>query len=167
LGKSRRRVESWAFERSRPPRLDKHRRISRTRLDRRGLNIQTPTEGLRMESLSSKHCVPCHGGVPRLTNEEIEPLLRQLDGWRVVAEHHLLKDYEFTNFADALSFVNRVGRIAEQEGHHPDINFGWGYAQIKIYTHAIDGLSESDFILAAKIDEAEAQSGSRDALPSV
>jgi 4a-hydroxytetrahydrobiopterin dehydratase len=106
-----------------------------------------------MESLSSKHCVPCHGGVPRLTNEEIEPLLRQLDGWRVVAEHHLLKDYEFTNFADALSFVNRVGQIAEHEGHHPDINFGWGYAQIKIYTHAIDGLSESDFILAAKIDE--------------
>jgi 4a-hydroxytetrahydrobiopterin dehydratase len=106
-----------------------------------------------MESLSSKHCVPCHGGVPRLVGEEIEPLLRQLDGWRVVEEHHLLKDYKFTNFADALSFVNRVGQVAEQEGHHPDINFGWGYAQIKIYTHAIDGLSESDFILAAKIDE--------------
>jgi 4a-hydroxytetrahydrobiopterin dehydratase len=106
-----------------------------------------------MESLSSKHCVPCHGGVPRLTGEEIEPLLRQLDGWRVAEEHHLLKDYKFRNFADALSFVNRVGEIAESEGHHPDINFGWGYAQIKIYTHAIDGLSESDFILAAKIDE--------------
>jgi 4a-hydroxytetrahydrobiopterin dehydratase len=108
-----------------------------------------------MESLSSKHCVPCHGGVPRLTGAEIEPLLAQLDGWRVVEEHHLLKDYKFTNFADALAFVNQVGEVAEAEGHHPDINFGWGYAQIKIYTHAIDGLSESDFILAAKIDEAE------------
>src|SRR5690242_8534989 len=82
----------------------------------------------KMESLSSRHCVPCHGGVPRLTNEEIEPLLQQLDGWRVVEEHHLLKDYKFPNFADALSFVNRVGQVAEREGHHPDINFGWGYA---------------------------------------
>ena len=105
-----------------------------------------------MESLSSRHCVPCHGGVPRLLGEEIAPLLNQLDGWNVVEEHHLLKDFKFTNFADALAFVNRVGAVAEREGHHPDISFGWGYAQIKIYTHAIDGLSESDFILAAKID---------------
>jgi 4a-hydroxytetrahydrobiopterin dehydratase len=106
-----------------------------------------------MESLSSRHCVPCHGGVPRLTGEEIKPLLNQLRGWDAVEEHHLTKDYKFPNFADALAFVNRVGQIAEREGHHPDIAFGWGYAQIKIYTHAIDGLSESDFILAAKIDE--------------
>ncbi|HST52409.1 MAG TPA: 4a-hydroxytetrahydrobiopterin dehydratase [Pyrinomonadaceae bacterium] len=106
------------------------------------------------ESLSSRHCVPCHGGVPRLTGEEIAPLLGQLDGWRVVEEHHLLKDYKFANFAEALALVNRAGEVAEREGHHPDISFGWGYAQIKIYTHAIDGLSESDFILASKIDAA-------------
>ena len=105
-----------------------------------------------MESLSDKHCVPCHGGVPRLKGEEIEPLLAQLEGWRVVEGHHLSKEYEFTNFAAALAFVNRVGEVAEGEGHHPDIEFGWGYARLKIYTHAIDGLSESDFILAARID---------------
>jgi 4a-hydroxytetrahydrobiopterin dehydratase len=107
-----------------------------------------------MESLSSRHCVPCHGGVPRLTGEEIAPLLSQLRGWEVVEEHHLSKDYKFPNFADSLAFVNRVGQIAEREGHHPDITFGWGYARLQIYTHAIGGLSESDFILAAKIDEA-------------
>ena len=106
------------------------------------------------ESLASKHCVPCHGGVPRLTGEEIEPLLAQLRGWRVVEEHHLTKEYKFENFVDALAFVNRVGETAEAEGHHPDIEFGWGYARLKILTHAIGGLSESDFILAARIDAA-------------
>jgi 4a-hydroxytetrahydrobiopterin dehydratase len=104
------------------------------------------------ESLSNKHCVPCHGGVPRLEGDEIAPLLAQLEGWRVVEEHHLSKEYEFKNFADALAFVNRVGETAEAEGHHPDVELGWGYARLKIYTHAIDGLSESDFILAARID---------------
>ena len=104
------------------------------------------------ESLASKHCVPCHGGVPRLKGEEIEQLLAQLEGWQVVEEHHLSKEYKFKNFADALAFVNRVGEIAEAEGHHPDIEFGWGYARVIIYTHAIGGLSESDFILAARID---------------
>ena len=107
-----------------------------------------------MESLASKHCVPCHGGVPRLKGEETGPLLAQLEGWRVVEEHHLSKEYEFANFAAALDFVNHVGRVAEGEGHHPDIEFGWGYARLKIYTHAIDGLSESDFVLAARIDAA-------------
>lgn len=106
-----------------------------------------------MESLSSRRCVPCHGGVPRLMGEEIALLLRQLRGWEVVEEHYLTKEYKFQNFADALAFVNLVGRVAEREGHHPDISFGWGYARLKIYTHAINGLSESDFILAAKIDE--------------
>lgn len=81
-------------------------------------------------------------------------LLGQLEGWEAVEEHHLEKEYKFANFAGALDFVNRVGAVAEAEGHHPDINFGWGYARIRIYTHAIDGLSESDFILAAKIDAA-------------
>lgn len=106
-----------------------------------------------MESLASRSCVPCHGGVPRLAGDEIEGLLRQLSGWDVEEEHHLAKAYKFSNFADAIEFVKRVGQIAETEGHHPDITFGWGYARIKIYTHAIGGLSESDFILAAKIDE--------------
>jgi 4a-hydroxytetrahydrobiopterin dehydratase len=106
-----------------------------------------------MECLSEKHCVPCHGGVPRLTGEEIEPLLAQLTGWEVVGGHHLSKAYEFTNFADALALVNRVGEVAEAEGHHPDVSFGWGYARIEIHTHAIDGLSESDFVLAARIDK--------------
>ncbi len=105
-----------------------------------------------MDNLASRHCVPCHGGVPRLAGDEIEKFAGQLPSWRVVEEHHLLRDYKFPNFRDALIFVNRVGEVAEQEGHHPDISFGWGYAQLKIWTHAIDGLSESDFILAAKID---------------
>ena len=107
-----------------------------------------------MESLAGKHCVPCHGGVPRLGAAEIEPLVGQLAGWEVVEEHHLSKEYRFPNFAEALAFVNRVGGVAEAEGHHPDISFGWGYARLTIYTHAIDGLSESDFILAARIDAA-------------
>src|SRR5215210_569003 len=102
-----------------------------------------------MESLSGKHCVPCHGGVPRLKGVEIEPLLAQLEGWQVVEEQHLSKEHKFTNFAAALDFVNRVGGVAEAEGHHPDIEFGWGYARLKIYARAIGGLSESDFILAA------------------
>lgn len=108
-----------------------------------------------MEDLASQHCVPCHGGVPRLEAKEIGELLKHLPrGWEAVEEHHLRKNFEFTNFAGALEFVNRVGGVAEAEGHHPDISFGWGYARVKIYTHAIDGLSESDFILAAKIDAA-------------
>ncbi|HEX7955395.1 MAG TPA: 4a-hydroxytetrahydrobiopterin dehydratase [Pyrinomonadaceae bacterium] len=107
-----------------------------------------------MDKLAEKHCVPCHGGVPRLEGAEAERLSRQLEGWEVVAEHHLSKEYKFPNFAAALAFVNRVGRIAEGEGHHPDVAFGWGYARVEIYTHAVGGLTESDFILAARIDAA-------------
>lgn len=106
-----------------------------------------------MEDLASRRCVPCHGGVPRLRGADIAPLLEQLPGWEAAEEHHLRKGYRFTNFDEALRFVNRVGEVAEREGHHPDICVGWGYADIKIYTHAIDGLSESDFVLAAKIDK--------------
>ncbi len=105
-----------------------------------------------MEDLASRKCVPCHGGVPRLKGREVEDLTRQLDGWEVVEEHHLRKSFKFTNFAGALDFANRVGALAEREGHHPDLCLGWGYAEVKIYTHAIDGLGESDFVLAAKID---------------
>ncbi len=107
-----------------------------------------------MDSLANKHCVPCHGGVPRLTEEEAGPLLAQLEGWGVVDGHHLSKEYRFPNFAAALEFVNRVGAVAESEGHHPDVEFGWGYARLKIYTHAVGGLTESDFILAARVDAA-------------
>ena len=105
-----------------------------------------------MSELSSKQCVPCRGGVPPLTADEIKPLLNQLQGWEVVDEHHLRKVYSFSNFREALAFVNKVGEIAEEQGHHPDICFGWGQAEITIWTHKINGLTESDFILAAKID---------------
>lgn len=106
-----------------------------------------------MSELSSKQCVPCRGGVPPLTAEEIQPLLAQLTGWEVVLQHHLKKNYSFSNFAEALAFVNRVGEVAEEQGHHPDICFGWGKVEVTIWTHKIDGLTESDFILAAKIDQ--------------
>ncbi|HKS09300.1 MAG TPA: 4a-hydroxytetrahydrobiopterin dehydratase [Pyrinomonadaceae bacterium] len=105
-----------------------------------------------MSELSSKQCVPCRGGVPPLQGDEIQRLLSQLSGWEVVREHHLKKNYDFANFAEALKFVNRVGELAEEQGHHPDICFGWGKVEVTIWTHKIDGLTESDFILAAKID---------------
>ena len=106
-----------------------------------------------MSELASLQCVPCRGGVPPLTGEEIAKLSPQLEGWNVVNEHHLSKSYKFSNFAEAQSFVDRVGELAEEQGHHPDICFGWGRAEISIWTHKIDGLTESDFILAAKIDQ--------------
>ena len=109
-----------------------------------------------MSELASRKCVPCHGGVPRLGGAELAAFARAVPGWEVVDEHHLRRAYKFPNFNAALAFVNRVGALAEDEGHHPDIAFGWGYAEIEIYTHAIDGLSESDFILAAKLDALDA-----------
>ena len=108
-----------------------------------------------MSGLSSKDCVPCRGGVPPLGREEIAKFHQELDGWEVVNDHHLKKSYKFSNFIEAQTFVNRVGNLAEEQGHHPDICFGWGYAEISIWTHKIDGLTESDFILAAKIDKLE------------
>jgi 4a-hydroxytetrahydrobiopterin dehydratase len=90
--------------------------------------------------------------VPRLLGEELTQFASQIPEWEVVEEHHLRRRFEFANFRAALEFVNRVGELAETEGHHPDISFGWGYCELTIYTHAINGLSESDFILAAKID---------------
>jgi 4a-hydroxytetrahydrobiopterin dehydratase len=103
-------------------------------------------------SLSDKSCVPCRGGVAPLTAVEIAPLAAQLDQWTVVNDHHIEKDYTFPDFVTALAFVNAVGAIAEAEGHHPDVTFTYGKVGIKIWTHKIDGLTESDFILAAKID---------------
>ena len=111
------------------------------------------TSGVKAVSdLASRECVPCRGGVPPLSGGEIESLLKELDGWGVVEGHHLAKSFAFDNFRGALALVNRVGQLAEEQGHHPDVCFGWGYAHVRIWTHKIDGLTESDFILAAKID---------------
>jgi len=104
-------------------------------------------------ALTEKHCVPCKGGVPALRGEELEKLSAQLPGWKVIAEHHLTKTFIFPDFKSALEFVNRAGAVAEAEGHHPDIVLSWGRVDVKTYTHKIDGLTESDFILAAKIDQ--------------
>ncbi|MDE3180931.1 MAG: 4a-hydroxytetrahydrobiopterin dehydratase [Acidobacteriota bacterium] len=106
-----------------------------------------------MPGLASKTCVPCRGGVPPLKGAELRALESQVAGWKVVDEHHLVKTFTFPDFKAALLFVNRVGGIAEEQGHHPDIYLTWGKAEIKTWTHKIDGLTESDFILAAKIDE--------------
>ena len=105
-----------------------------------------------MSELASRACVPCRGGVPPLKGEEITKLLGELNAWSVVSEHHLSKVFNLPDFKEALAFVNRIGELAEEQGHHPDICFGWGRVEITIWTHKIDGLTESDFILAAKID---------------
>ena len=109
-----------------------------------------------MTDLASKKCIPCSGEVPALKGDDLKPLIAQLDGWTVVEEHHLTKTFKFPDFATALAYVNKVGAVAEEEGHHPDLYFTWGKVRIDIMTHAIDGLSESDFILAAKIDKVPA-----------
>jgi 4a-hydroxytetrahydrobiopterin dehydratase len=106
--------------------------------------------------LAEKRCVPCRGGVPPLKPEEIANLQRQVAGWQVVDNHHLSKSYAFPDFVTALAFVNRAGAVAEQEGHHPDLYLSWGKVEIRIWTHKINGLTESDFILAAKIDRVAA-----------
>ena len=106
-----------------------------------------------MSDLASKTCVPCRGGTPPLKGEDLDDLRRQVPEWEVLGEHHLRRRFRFKNFREALGFVNRVGELAEEQGHHPDVSFGWGYAEVTIFTHKIDGLTESDFILAAKISE--------------
>jgi len=108
-----------------------------------------------MSDLASKHCVPCMGGVPPLEGEELRALAARLGGGgRVVEGHHLEKSFTFPDFKEALAFTNRVGEIAEREGHHPDVFLAWGKVTLTVWTHKIDGLTESDFILAAKADEA-------------
>lgn len=99
-------------------------------------------------------CVPCQGGVPPLAREEAEALLARLgpNGWHLVEGHHLEKEYGFPDFVSALAFVNRLGELAEREGHHPDVHLAWGRVRLAIWTHKIDGLTESDFVLAAKAD---------------
>jgi 4a-hydroxytetrahydrobiopterin dehydratase len=104
-------------------------------------------------SLAEKNCVPCRGGVSALEGKELDDLHRQVPEWEVVNGHHLKRKFTFPDFVSALAFVNRVGEVAEKEGHHPDICLGWGKAEITIWTHAVDGLTESDFILAAKVEK--------------
>jgi 4a-hydroxytetrahydrobiopterin dehydratase len=104
-------------------------------------------------SLASEKCVPCRGGVPPLLGAELDALARELGGgWNVIEQHHLEKSFTFPDFASALAFTNEVGAVAEAEGHHPDIHLAWGRVRITIWTHKIDGLTRSDFVLAAKID---------------
>ena len=109
-----------------------------------------------MSDLANKKCIPCEGGIPNFDITEIHKYLKMVDGWKVEADENkiyfLLKEFKFKNFIESEKFIIKVGKIAETEGHHPDISFGWGYAIIKISTHAIEGLAESDFVLAAKID---------------
>jgi 4a-hydroxytetrahydrobiopterin dehydratase len=104
------------------------------------------------QDLANRECVACTGGVSPVTAEQRAELLDMLNGWEVVDGHHLSKRYGFSNFVDALAFVNRVGEVAEANCHHPDLYLAWGKVDITIWTHAIDGLTESDFILAAKCD---------------
>lgn len=116
------------------------------------------TGELKMEitlmSLAEKTCVPCRGGVPPLTRLEFEPMLAQLKDWQVEDDRKLIKSFKLTNFRQALDLANKVGEIAEQQGHHPDLLVRWGELRIELWTHKVNGLTESDFILAAKIDRA-------------
>ena len=110
-----------------------------------------------MSDLTKKKCIPCEGGVIPFDITEIHKYQKKVDGWKVTNNkndiYFLEKEFLFKNFLESQKFINEVGKVSEIEGHHPDIKFGWGYAKIEITTHAIKGLSENDFILAAKIDQ--------------
>ncbi|RPG95714.1 MAG: 4a-hydroxytetrahydrobiopterin dehydratase [Candidatus Pelagibacter sp. TMED286] len=110
-----------------------------------------------MTNLYDKKCKPCEGGIIPFDISEIHKYQKKVDGWDIVKNdkntYFLEKKFLFKNYSDSQNFVNKIGVISEQEGHHPDITFGWGYAKINISTHAIEGLSENDFILASKIDQ--------------
>ncbi len=106
-----------------------------------------------MKKLSEKKCIACEEGVPPLEGEALEKLKSELNSsWHVINEHHLEREFPFKDFKEALDFTNKLGRLAEAEQHHPDIHLSWGKVRIMLWTHKINGLSESDFILAAKID---------------
>ena len=110
-----------------------------------------------MSDLVNKKCIPCEGNIPAFNIDEIHKYLKKVDGWDVKEDQldgfYLIKQFKFKNFIESQNFINKVCEIAEKEGHHPDIWFGWGYATIKIFTHSIKGLAQNDFILAAKIDK--------------
>jgi 4a-hydroxytetrahydrobiopterin dehydratase len=103
--------------------------------------------------LSAKRCKPCEGGMPPLAGEQLQEYARQVQGWEIPEEKKLVKTFKFPDFRKALEFTNRVGELAEREGHHPDIFLSWGKVRIELSTHKIKGLSENDFVLAAKIDQ--------------
>jgi 4a-hydroxytetrahydrobiopterin dehydratase len=105
-----------------------------------------------MEELATRKCEPCEAGTPALKGQELRRLFGQLDGWNLISEHHLEKEYLFKDFRQALDYVNRLGEVAEEEGHHPDIFLTWGKVRVTLWTHSVGGLSENDFILAAKAD---------------
>ena len=106
--------------------------------------------------LYEKKCIPCRGDIPPFTREQIDEYLKYLTDWKALVNEnkafYLSRVYKFSDFGQSLSFVNKVSNIADAEGHHPDLKFGWGYTEVNIFTHAINGLSLSDFILASKID---------------
>lgn len=105
--------------------------------------------------LAGKDCIPCKGGVPPLKGPELTRFHQQLGHeWKLVGEHHLEKGYKFKDFKEALAFTNAVGGIAEEQNHHPDIHLAWGKVRVEIWTHKIDGLTESDFVFAAKVEKA-------------
>jgi|TARA_B100001063_G_C16611150_1_gene475813 4a-hydroxytetrahydrobiopterin dehydratase len=110
-----------------------------------------------MTDLHKKKCIACDGSIPSFDTTEIHKYLKKVDGWDVKKNkdqnYYLFKEFKFSNFLESQKFINKIGELSENEGHHPDISFGWGYAKITIFTHAIKGLAESDFILAAKIDK--------------
>jgi len=106
-----------------------------------------------MSDLANQKCIPCSGGVPKLEQDEIAKLHPQVPDWEVILGHHLHRVFGFQDFVGALRFVNRIGEVAEAEGHHPNIALTWGRVEVEIWTHKIDGLAESDFVLAAKIDQ--------------
>ncbi|MGC4116103.1 MAG: 4a-hydroxytetrahydrobiopterin dehydratase [Myxococcales bacterium] len=103
--------------------------------------------------LAKKKCVPCSAGTPKLWGFQLDHFAKQLPDWKVVNEHHLERAFKFPDFVSALAFVNKVGALAEQEGHHPDLTLSWGKVVVTIWTHKIDGLSEADFVLGAKVDQ--------------
>lgn len=107
-----------------------------------------------MSGLAGKHCIPCREGTPPLATEEAEQLLSQLDAWSIADGKRLVRRWKLADFQSALAFVNRIGEIAEAEDHHPDIELGWGRVGVELWTHTAGGLTENDFIVAAKIDRA-------------
>lgn len=127
----------------------------KSRIDRPPLrsNLDGRTKGKPMSELAEKECIPCKGGVSPLKGQDLRNLLDKLGGgWKIVEEHHLEKEFKFKNFREALAFTNRVGELAEAQNHHPDIYLAWGKVRVTIWTHVVNGLTESDFVLAAKVD---------------
>ena len=118
------------------------------------MNSPSPKDAPTTENdLAEKHCTPCKGGVEPMKGRELAGLIKYATGWSAVNEHHLTKTFTFPDFKRALAFTNKVGALAEEEGHHPDIFLTWGKVEVSTYTHKIDGISQNDFILAARINK--------------